>query len=263
MEKPPIFIIGCPRSGTTLARVILDSHPNICCGPETHIIKNLKEFSDKTIRNWKMLKPFQYSKEDFYIKQGELLKVFCENLMKIKNKKRWCEKTPDNIYSVDFIEKIFPKCQYINVIRDGRDVITSFKKRFGRLSMYEGIKKWNRAMNLSQEYRKKINKNRYLEIRYEDLVTGPEKVTKKMMAFLNEEWTPKLLEHHKFKHEYWFNPKTKENIDFEKEKNPMRHSPSKPIFTSSAGRWKKDLNILEKVLVNFSLDKNLKKMDYK
>ena len=43
MKKPPIFIVGCPRSGTTLIRVILDSHPNICCGPETHIIDKINE----------------------------------------------------------------------------------------------------------------------------------------------------------------------------------------------------------------------------
>jgi len=263
MKKPPIFIVGCPRSGTTLARVILDSHPNICCGPETHIIKNLKQFNNKTMENWKMLKPFQFSKKDFYIKQGEILKVFCENLMKIKKKQRWCEKTPDNIFHIDFINKIFPDCQFINIIRDGRDVVSSFKNRYGRIAIYTGIKKWNKAMDMIEKYRKEFSKDRYLEVRYEELVTDPEKNTKKMMQFLNEEWTPALLEHHKFKHEYWFNPKTKENVDFEKEKKPLRHSPSRPIFTSSTGRWKKDLNILEKAIVNLLLDKNLKKMNYK
>ena len=49
MVKPPIFIIGCPRSGTTLLRVILDSHPNICCGPETHIVKIMKEPREKIL----------------------------------------------------------------------------------------------------------------------------------------------------------------------------------------------------------------------
>ena len=64
MEKSPIFIIGCPRSGTTSVRVILDSHPNICCGPETHLIRNLKTYHEKILKYWKMLEPYGLNEDD-------------------------------------------------------------------------------------------------------------------------------------------------------------------------------------------------------
>ena len=263
MEKPPIFIIGCPRSGTTLVRVILDTHPNICCGPETHLIGNIKTLNEKIDKNWKRLEPYGLSKDIHVKKLSDLFKIYHNNYMKSKKKQRWAEKTPDNIFYVDFINKLFPNCQFINIIRDGRDVVCSYKERWGSKTIFTAIKKWNKIIDLTYEYRTKFNKERYMEIRYEEMVSNPEKETKRMMIFLGEKWIPELLEHHTKQHDFWFNIKTGENIDFEKEKRPLRHSPSKPIFQSSVGKWKKNLNTVEKAIIKISLKENLKKMGYK
>jgi len=263
MEKSPIFIIGCPRSGTTLVRVILDSHPKISCGPETHLIKNLKSLEGEINGYWKMLKPYEVSKDTLLDKMSELFRIFPEHYMKTKKKQRWAEKTPDNVFFVDFINELFPKCKFIHIIRDGRDVVCSFKERFGSKTIFSAIKSWNRSMELTYTYREKYDKDRYMEVRYEELVSNAERETKRMMVFLDEKWYPYLLEHHKKKHDFWFDPKTGENIDFKGEKKPLRHSPSRPIFESSVGKWKKNLNPIEKALANLLLDKNLKKMGYK
>ena len=263
MEKAPIFIIGCPRSGTTLIRVILDSHPNICCGPETHLIRNLKPIKDNIHENWNRLEPYGLTENIANKKLSEIFSIFHENYMKLKNKKRWAEKTPDNIFYIDVINEFFPNCQFINVIRDGRDVVCSYKDRWGRVIIYTAIKNWNEAAELTYRFRKQFDDKRYMEIRYEKLIKNPEEETKRMMNFLGEEWFPDLLEHHKKEHDFWFNVETGKNIDFKKEKKPIRHSPSRPIFSSSIGKWKKNLNILEKLIVNISLNKNLKKLGYK
>jgi hypothetical protein len=262
MSIKPIFIIGSPRSGTTLLRVILDSHPNICCGPETHIIPHLEEFYKKVDENWKMLVPYGIDKKNQLLKIRELFSLFPEHYMREKKKIRWAEKTPTNIFHTDFIKKMFPDCQFIHIIRDGRDVIASFKKRWGSKTIFYGMKQWNNSINLIPELREKYGKEEYLEVRYEELVSKPEQIIRKIIEFLNEPWTPKLLEHHKQKHDYWFNVKTGENVDTNIEKKPKRHSPSKPIFLSSIGSWKKELNIFEKVIVKTGLSKNLKKMNY-
>ena len=263
MEKPPIFIIGCPRSGTTLMRVILDSHPNICCGPETHLIKNMKNFREKIDEKWEMLKPYGIEEQVLDQKIREILTLFTNNYIIVKNKKRWAEKTPDNIFYAVYIDKFFPDCQFINVIRDGRDVISSFKQRWGSKTVLSGIRNWNRSIGLTYEYRTKFKKDRYIETRYEDLVNCPEHETKKIMEFLGEEWTPELLEHHKSNHDFWFNLNKESKDDPKIEKHPLRHSPSKPVFSSSVGKWKKNLNVVEKTLVNVYLGKNLKKLGYK
>ncbi len=263
MKKPPIFIIGCPRSGTTLVRNMLDSHPNICCGPEMHLISKISDFDQDIMEIWERLKIYKVAVEEKNKRLREIFEIFPETYMNSKKKERWAEKTPNNFYYLDFIDKLFPNCQFIHIIRDGRDVVSSFKRRWGHRAIYIGIKEWNKTIDLTFKYRKKIKKERYLEIRYEDLVNKPKIETKKITDFLNEKWSNSMLEHHKFKHDYWFNKQTKKNIDTRKEKKPMRHSPSKPVFSSSVDRWKKDLNFLEKLIVNFYLNNNLRKMKYK
>jgi len=53
--SPPVFIVGCPRSGTTLLRIMLDSHPRISCGPEAHFVADMERI---TGRRWYQLEPF-------------------------------------------------------------------------------------------------------------------------------------------------------------------------------------------------------------
>jgi hypothetical protein len=173
MDNKPIFIIGCPRSGTTLLRVILDSHPSICCGPETHILKHMSNLREKINKNWKMLKPYGIDETTIDSKVGEILTVFTDNYVKLKNKERWAEKTPENIFYVDFINRFFPDCQFINVIRDGRDVVSSFKRRWGRKAVLSAIEYWNKSIDLSYKYRIQFSKERYFEVRYENLVKNP------------------------------------------------------------------------------------------
>lgn len=263
MGKAPIFIVGCPRSGTTLIRVVLDSHPNICCGPETHLIKNLKTFKETISIRWRMLEPYGISEKVLNQKLSEMFRIFPENYMKIKKKQQWAEKTPNNIFHMDFIDELFPNCQFINIIRDGRDVVCSFKERWGRISIFRAIRDWNRSIELTEQYRAKFSKERYMEVKYEELVSNPERETKRIMEFIGEDWTPELLEHHTKKHDFWFNFNKEKNIDIIGEKKPKEHSPDKPIFLSSVGKWKKNLNIVEKALVNLLLNRNLTRLGYK
>ena len=102
MSNKPIFIIGCPRSGTTLLRVILDSHPNICCGPETHIIPSLEEFNKKVDENWKMLKPYGIDKNHQLLKIGELFNMFPEHYMNEKKEKSMGRKNTNKYFPYRF-----------------------------------------------------------------------------------------------------------------------------------------------------------------
>ena len=210
-----------------------------------------------------MLQPYGASQELINTKIADILEAFTTEYKKQKKKTRWAEKTPDNIFRADFINTLYPDCQFINVIRDGRDVVCSYKKRWGRLTLFKAISTWNNAIELTYKYRTQFPKERYLEVHYEELVSNPEKVTKEMMNFLNEKWIEQLLSHQKTKHDFWFNKEKTEPPSKLKEKRPDRHSPSKAIFTSSSGRWKKELNFYEKAIANLFMNDNLKKLGYK
>jgi len=261
-NQKPIFIIGCPRSGTTLVRVILDSHPHICCGPEMHVIKTLQTCQQQIFSHWKQLKPYGVSKDEFNQTMASMYTVFLDQYVADKKKIRWAEKTPENIFHVPFIDTLFPNCQFINVIRDGRDVVTSFKKRWGRSAIFSGIKQWNKSAELTFSFRKRFSSGRYIEVKYEDLVQSPERETKKMMDFLGEPWTEELLHHQQHHHDFWFNQIEKTVSTQKNEKQPDRHSPSRPIFSSSVNRWKQDLNAIEKAIVHAKIKRNLSRLEY-
>ncbi|MBU0497404.1 MAG: sulfotransferase [Candidatus Thermoplasmatota archaeon] len=264
MSNSPIFIIGCPRSGTTLVRVMLDSHPRICCGPETHLIPDMEQLYKQIQLKQARLNPYGVSPDNLHQIIRQVLAVYMNQYVNLKKKARWAEKTPINIFHMDFINTIFPDSQIINVVRDGRDVVCSYKERWGRRTFFSAIRTWNKAMQITYHLRELIPKERYYEVRYEEMVSDPERITKEMMAFLQEEWTETLVEHHKVKHDFWNNSKQQNSKKIGvKERHPDRHSPSRPIFTSSAGKWQKNLNILEKALSNRLLAENLRKAGYK
>ena len=56
-SNPPIFLVGCQRSGTTMLRLVLDSHSRISCGPETRFLPDLRRIVDEQ-RDWPRLARF-------------------------------------------------------------------------------------------------------------------------------------------------------------------------------------------------------------
>jgi hypothetical protein len=70
-QRPPIFIVGCQRSGTTLVRLMLDSHPNISCGPETRFLRSFQHITDDD-QDWPRLSEYGFPKEYWHRKVAEL-----------------------------------------------------------------------------------------------------------------------------------------------------------------------------------------------
>ena len=81
----------------------------------------------------------------------------------MKKTKSVGQKTPTNIFHTDFIKKMFPDCQFIHIIRDGRDVVASFKKRWGSKTIFYGMNQWNRSINLLPTLREKYSNDELLE----------------------------------------------------------------------------------------------------
>ncbi|MEM8777650.1 MAG: sulfotransferase, partial [Cyanobacteria bacterium P01_G01_bin.49] len=108
----PLFIIGVPRSGTTLLRIMLDSHPNLAVGPEcpwmTGSYGNITSFKDLyfslvedkrgPIHNFEGL-----SDECIALALGEAFAEILTSYAKARGKKRWLEKTPNNIIEIPFL----------------------------------------------------------------------------------------------------------------------------------------------------------------
>ena len=125
-EFSPVFIGGAGRSGTTLLRVILDSHPNIVCGPEIKLTPTLVHMCSEFQRVFApSLKAYYISSTDIDRIFASFFMSFVRNYIRASGKKRFAEKTPNNVFFFRQLAAIFPRSPLIQVIRDGRDVVCS------------------------------------------------------------------------------------------------------------------------------------------
>jgi hypothetical protein len=194
----PIFIVGCQRSGTTLLRLMLDAHPNISCGPETRF---LQDFAKLTSDSWDRLSLYGFPKSYWLDKSAEFFDSFQAEYAKSRGKTRWADKTPRYALSLAYINDLFPTCQVVHVIRDGRDVVASHRDRWGYRSAVKAVEKWPRYIRAARRVGERLPTDRYAEVRYEALVLDTEATLRRLLEFLGEPWDEAVLEHDKAPHD--------------------------------------------------------------
>ncbi|MBX3014597.1 MAG: sulfotransferase [Caldilineaceae bacterium] len=189
-EHRPIFIIGAPRSGTTLLRLILDAHPHISCGPETGFLVDLAPIVG---RHWQHLALYGFEQSYWIQKMARFFAEFQESYAQQRGKRRWAEKTPQYTPHLAFIRTLFPASQIVHIIRDGRDVMSSYLKRWGYRAAWRGIQEWQRAITIAQAVGRQLPASDYYELRYEALVQQPEATIRGLLTYLQEPWNEKVL----------------------------------------------------------------------
>jgi hypothetical protein len=197
--QPPIFIVGCHRSGTTLFRLILDSHPNISCGPETRFLGEFEHVINDA--NWPRISLYGFSREWWIARFARFFNEFQTEYATRRGKSRWADKTPLYAKHLDFIDELFPECLVINLVRDGRDVVRSHRDTWGYWSGVKSIAKWPRYIERGERFGARVGPARYLEVRYEHLVADTEGTLRRAMAFIGETWDDALLHHTDHQHD--------------------------------------------------------------
>ena len=195
---PPIFVVGCQRSGTTLLRLMLDSHPAISCGPETRFLSDLAKV---TTDNWQRLSHYGYPKEYWLRSMAGFFEGIQRDYAISRGKARWADKTPRYALSLDFIDELFPECLVVHVVRDGRDVVASHRSRFGYVAALKAAEKWPRYIEAARAAGARLGPDRYHEVRYERLVADPESTMRALLDFLGEAWDDAVLRHEDFPHD--------------------------------------------------------------
>jgi len=177
---------------------MLDSHSRISCGPESGLLANLPELTKRNagyLRNYPL--PENYLDRKF----AELFDSFKSEYARSKGKVRWADKTPKYALSLDYIARLFPTCQIVHVVRDGRDVVASHRDRWGYWSALKAVEKWPRYIRAVRGAGAKLSPDRYCEIRYENVVGDTEGTLRAMLEWLGEPWDPAVLEHDKKPHD--------------------------------------------------------------
>jgi protein-tyrosine sulfotransferase len=240
-DASPIIIGGCPRSGTTLMRVILDTHPGICCGPETALFKplwpNVRKLPNRFGIPPRTLEAlFNYSPSQAWF-IDELFKLYC----RLQNKPRWAEKTPTNVLYLDFVFEHFPSARFVHVLRDGRDTVCSLRthprhkivngeivKLNTRHPLRPCVERWHHDVREGLRFR---GDPRYTEVRYEDVVNNPRPTLEKLFAFLGEPFDERVLSFHSV------TGRSRDVTNFLQ--NPEA---TQPLYTKSISRWRSDFS---------------------
>lgn len=194
----PIFVVGCQRSGTTVLRLMLDSHPDISCGPETRFLASLASITGP---DWHRLRQYGFPKEYWHQQVATFFDTIMSDYARARGKRRWADKTPLYALSLDFLTEVFPTCQVIHLVRDGRDVVLSHRKRFGYGPALKAVVKWPRYIDTARTTGRRLPASRYREVRYEDLVGDPEATLRDLLGWLGEPWHDAVLQYDEAQHD--------------------------------------------------------------
>lgn len=197
--EAPIFLVGCPRSGTSITVDLLATHPEVANWSEGGRLWDPIHYSDpKADHCWEA--------DRVTARQARRLHGWCEWYRTTHGARRFVNKHPRNSVRIDYLDAIFPDARFIHVIRDGRAVVnsmlTQLRRRprraevpFGRFCKPPNWREWIRDDLVEQtalqwreivayvRARRASLGERYLEIRYEDLCSRTRPLVGELFAF--------------------------------------------------------------------------------
>lgn len=227
----PVFLVGFPRSGTTLTEQILDAHPGVVTIDEqTPLTETIKQFRALRLPGdypvgLERLTPDQVRRlRAFYWKVADERKPGRDGRLLV-------DKLPLLILHLGIITRLFPRARLIVALRDPRDaclsavmqVMTPNSSMAHLNALPKAIHFYARVMGHWLTLRERLPLP-WIQSRYADLVSDPEPHIRRLIEFLGLEWNDAVLRHH-------------EQVKGKSISTPSYETVAKPINTSSRGRW--------------------------
>jgi hypothetical protein len=218
----PVFVVGGPRSGTTLLAAMLAAHPAFDCGPETHCLSRwarlgsreharildrhdwperatryvcsltlgkrpvhaLFGLAESDVRSWLASRPPTLA---------SLLESLTAQRATRAGRRRWVEKTPRHLEVPELIASTWPDARIVRIVRDPRDAAVSLTKvPFGTQSLLTNLSVLARMNEAGAAFFR--TSPQALTLRYEDLVAEPESELRRLCAFVGEPYDAAMIE---------------------------------------------------------------------
>ena len=210
MSERPILVVGSPRSGTTLLRDLLRAHPRLTFPPESNVLPALRRLhgdpaSERRARllAGDLLGSFSIKawRLDLDVSALAGARTFADAVARLyeawaqrEGKPRWGDKTPLHALELPAALAIFRGAQVLHVVRDGRAVAASLLRQpWGPACATSAARLWRRCVEAARRDGRALGGEGYLEVRFEALVTEPERVLREVCAFLGEAFDPAVL----------------------------------------------------------------------
>lgn len=239
VPPPAPFVCGVTRSGTTLIRLMLDSHPDLAIPGETHwvpkMIRKLErqqltpdELADFIIdsKRWKEFHLDADALRERYSKMkrgnaAEAIRAFYLLYAEREGKSRYGDKTPGYMKEMFRIQRTLPEARFIHIVRDGRDVsLSHMRMNWGPSTYEESAQLWVERITKARKQAPKVK--HYNEIHFEDLVRDTEATLRKVCPMIDLDFDPAMLDYHE---------RAEERL---KEKAVDLHRKRRPVQTAAA-----------------------------
>ena len=231
-DAAPIFIVGLPRTGTTLVDRILSSHPDVVSAGELNTFAGLVKETAGSPSNLVLdADTLRNAAETDLAAIGH---AYIENTRSLaRGAKRFTDKMPLNFFYVSLIHRALPNARIVALRRDPLDsCLSNFRQLFAT-----GFSYYNYSLDIDDTgayyqgfdqllatWRQNIPASRYMELKYEDIVHDQENQTRRLLEFCELTWNEACLRFH-------------EN------EAPVATASSvqvrQPLYAGSIGRWKK------------------------
>ncbi len=226
-SEQPVFVVGMPRSGTSLVEQILASHPQIFgAGELPNIIQLPLSLSSilETEKPYPQCLPLLTQE-----KMDELAQDYLDHIGRLSDDTpRVIDKMPGNFMHLGLIELLFPNARVIHCMRDPLDTCLScYFQDFSRTHPYsydlENLGAFYRGYEKIMRHWKSILSIPVIDVQYEELVSNQEPISRSMIEFCGLEWDEQCLQFHKT--ERFVGTASYDQV-------------RQPIYKKSSGRWK-------------------------
>lgn len=214
----PLFVMGCPRSGTTLLQLMLHSHPRLAIPAETRFVIPAYlarcEFGDLTDRdNRRALGEWITGRKSTKFHDlgldadavtdeiangpptvGSAVGLVFRAYARRFGRSRWGDKRPSYTKQVGMLLRMFPDAQFVHLVRDGRDCVASLLEMpWYKQDLYHAISGWREAIDTGHRLASRLGPDSYYELQYERLVADPADELIRLCAFLGEDFDTAML----------------------------------------------------------------------
>jgi Sulfotransferase family len=277
-ERAPIFVVGVARSGTTLLAALLSGHPRLDAGPESrffarlrhldavaqarltdpatwpdpaveflaslanqgHPVIGLFDLTVDDVRTWLAARPPSIA---------AMLEGLTVQHAARRGKARWVEKTPRHLLEIAAIRRSWPDAYIVRIVRDPRDVALSLAAMpFAGGTLVSNLVRIDTDDRASRDHFR--SDSRSLTLRYEDLVTEPERELRRVCEMVGEAFDPAMLDPRPAaeavagEHEWW------------------KGGVSGPLDASRVGRWRREMPAAERRFAGVHLAALLREHGY-
>jgi hypothetical protein len=251
----PLFIVGCPRSGTTLLQRMLDTHPEMAIAPETHFIRRFwvrrDEYGDlrdeeafgrlvSDVLSIPEVADMRLNTDVFRTATARiersvpaLFALLLESFRAQRDAKLVGEKTPNHLLYMETLQRFFPGCRFIHIIRDPRAVVASWRNvPWSSGSTRSDTHVWRRYIRSA--WKQRLRGGALHVVRYESLVTAPEATLRRICRFVGLDFSPAMLTYHQV-----------ESSTLNLEREPWKRGAAVAVYERSTVEWRNNLSPTE------------------